>query len=388
MNENGQKKELLSIINSIKKILEKNIPQNGATLLKRINILFIKIASLFDSLLKENELVLKYESMLRKYENKIRKLYHNIFYLKTTIDCHESTILNFHSKEKEFEKLKEKIGAFYSNGKLIYNGRKDNEIIILRTENSNLKSFIESKEKDIQNKESEINKLKEQILLINKNKKNNEKRRFKNKNNSLPNINGLKYTYSNININFNEISNSSIFKNENQTSSGLTGKSIYIPPQLRSDLSLKDLLSKKNIYNLYHHKNIKNKKKFFHNNSKANSLTNADKYISVKKLNYNLLSNKKKERIYSNTINQDINLASFLDYNTSSNDIKNSQKINLKPYIEKDLFQKKTDKLVNNIINKMHQSNTGKKVPFYSNFVSPIGKYSKNKLKKNKLFLK
>ena len=176
MNNNSNKKELLSIINNIKKVLEKNIPQNGATLLKRINIFFIKITSLFESLLKENELILKYESMLRENENKIRKLYQNIFLLKINIDYQESIILNFHKKEIEFEKIKEKIGAFYSNGKLIYNASKDNEITILRTENSNLKSFIETKEKDIKNKDSEINKLKEQILLFNKNKKNNEKK--------------------------------------------------------------------------------------------------------------------------------------------------------------------------------------------------------------------
>ena len=71
-------------------------------------------------LFKENELVLKYERILRKEENSIRKLYNNIFNLKTTIDYQEYTILNFVSKEKEYEKLKEKTGAFYSNGKLWY----------------------------------------------------------------------------------------------------------------------------------------------------------------------------------------------------------------------------------------------------------------------------
>jgi hypothetical protein len=265
--DNSHKNELLNLINNIKNLLEKNIPQNGALLFKKINIILIKITSLFDYLLKENELVLKYERMLRKEENSIRKLYNNIFYLKTTIDYQENTILNFVSKEKEYEKLKEKTGAFYSNGKLIYNGRKDNEIMILRTENSNLKSFIEAKEKEIEKKDNEILKLKEQLLLYNKNRKNNEKKRFKNKNNSLPNFNDLKYSYSNININFNEISHSdilkdgykSIFKNQNKSTKALTGKTIYIPPQLRNDLSLKELFSKRNIYNLYHHKKIKKK---------------------------------------------------------------------------------------------------------------------------------
>ena len=45
--ENNAKIELQSIINNIKNLLEKNIPQNGALLLKKINILLIKIIILF-----------------------------------------------------------------------------------------------------------------------------------------------------------------------------------------------------------------------------------------------------------------------------------------------------------------------------------------------------
>lgn len=387
--ENNAKIELQSIINNIKNLLEKNIPQNGALLLKKINILLIKISSIFESLLKNNELVLKYELMLRKNENTIRKLYNNIFYLKSTLEYQENTIFNFISKEKEFEKLKEKIGAFYSNGKLIYNGRKDNEIMILRTENSNLKSFIENKEKDIKDKNDEINKLKEQILLCNKKKKINERKKFKFKNNSLSNISDLKYSYSNININFNEINNSNsiMFKNENKSSNVLTGKNIYIPPQLRNDLSLKELFTKRNKYNLYHHKKIKKDKNISTNYSKTNILNNVDKYISVNKSNYNLLSSKKHEKIFLNTITPEINLGTISNHNSSSIN-KNKKALNLKSYIEKELTQRKTDKLVNKIIKKIQHSNPGKKMPFYSNFSSPISKYSKNKLKKNKLILK
>ena len=396
-DNNTHKKELQNLINNIKNLLEKNIPQNGTLLFKKINIILIKITSLFDDLLKENELVLKYESMLRNEENSIRRLYNNLFHLKTTIDYQENTILNFISKEKEYEKLKEKTGAFYSNGKLIYNGRKDNEIMILRTENSNLKSFIEAKEKEIEKKDSEILKLKEQLLLFNKNRKNNEKKRFKNKNNSLPNFNDLKYSYSNININFNEISHSNIlkddynliFKNQNKSTKALTGKTIYIPPQLRNDLSLRELFSKKNIYNLYHHKKIKTNK-FTEKNNKLNVLSNADKYISVNKSNYNnILTTKKHERFFSNTINPDINLGINPVFNSPSNENKNKKNLlNLKSYNEKDLNHKKIDKKANKIVNKMQYSSQGKKIPFYSNFSSPISKYSKNNLKKNKLFLK
>ena len=379
--ENKLKIELFSVINNIKNLLEKNILQNGALLMKKINILLIKITSLFETLLKDNELIQIYELILRKHENTIRKLYNNIFYLKSTIDYQENTIVNFITKEKEFEKLKERTGAFYSNGKLIYNGRKDNEIMILRTENSNLKSFIENKEKDLKEKDNEINKLKEQILLFNKNTKNNDKKKFKNKNNSLPNINDLKCTYSNININFNEINNSNsiMHKNENKSSGGfLTGKSIYAPPQLRNDLSFKELFKKRNKYNLYHHKKIKRNKNFSTNlnNRKLNILNNADKYISVNKSNYKLLTSKRHDKFFSNTINPDVNSVTFSDYYSPSND-NNKKVLNLKSYIEKELTQKKANNLVNKIINKIQFSYPGKKSPFYA---SPMIKYSKNKL--------
>ena len=391
--DNNKKKELESYINNIKSVLEKNMPQNGAFLIKRINILLIKITSFFDLLLKENKLILKYEKMLQKEENKIRRLYNDIFYLKSTIDYQENTILKYASKEKEFEKLKEKIGAFYSNGKLIYNGRKDNEIMILRTENSNLKSFIEKKEKDIETKEKEIIKLKEQLLIFNKNKKNNKKKKLNTKNNSLPNINDLKYSYSNININFNEITSpdalqnyNSIFKKEDKSSNEENGKTIYIPPQLRNDLSLKHLFSKKNIYDFYHHKKIKHKK-ISENNSKLNLLSNTDKFISVNKSNKNLLSNKRKERIFTNTVNNDINLNNIPDSN-SPNINKSKNVINLKSYFDKDLGKRRTDRIVKKIINKIQYTDSGKKIPFYSHFASPISKYSKNNLKKNKLIFK
>ena len=392
-----KKEDLLSYINNIKTLLEKNIPQSETYLMKRINVLLIKITSLFDSILKEKELVLRYELMLRNNENIIKNLYKNIFILKSTIDYQENAIINFVSKEKEYEKLKEKTGAFYSNGKLVYNERKDNEIMILRTENSNLKSFIENKENALKNKDTEINKLKKQLILINKKKKNNDKKKNKNNNNnnSLSNFNDLKYSYSNININFNEITNPEVLNNcnssykiKNKSLTGTIDKTIYIPPQLRNDLSLKELFTRRNIYNLYHHKQIKNKK-LLDNYDKINQLSNEEKYISVNKSNYNLLTSKKHERFISNTINRDINPGPYSYNNSPLKEHKKSEKIlNLKSYIEKDSIHKNGEKLINKIINKLQYSRKIKKLPFYSSYASPSTKCSNNNTKKNKLFLK
>ena len=48
-------------------------------------------------------------------------------------------------KEKEYRLIKEKTGILVENGKIIHNDRKENEIFILRAENSNLKNVIKKK---------------------------------------------------------------------------------------------------------------------------------------------------------------------------------------------------------------------------------------------------
>ena len=56
--------------------------------------------------------------------------------------------------EEEYEELKEKVK--YEGGKFLDNERKDNEIFILRAENSSLKKEIVKLENIIKNKDSRI----------------------------------------------------------------------------------------------------------------------------------------------------------------------------------------------------------------------------------------
>ena len=49
--------------------------------------------------------------------------------------------------------VKEKTGAYVKDGQIVFNKQKDNEIIILRQENSNLKSTVEKYEKTIKEKD-------------------------------------------------------------------------------------------------------------------------------------------------------------------------------------------------------------------------------------------
>ena len=67
--------------------------------------------------------------------------------------------------------VKEKTGILVENGKIVYNDRKENEIIILRVENSNLKDVINRNEKVLleinENFKNEKDNYDKQILNLN-----------------------------------------------------------------------------------------------------------------------------------------------------------------------------------------------------------------------------
>lgn len=96
-----------------------------------------------------------YESQLRKMEKDIRKHLKNHFQAKLQIEALEKKIRSYLDMEEEYNEMKEKLK--YENGKFLNNDRKDNEILILRAENSNIKASIANLE--------EIHKAKEEDIL-------------------------------------------------------------------------------------------------------------------------------------------------------------------------------------------------------------------------------
>ena len=92
-------------------------------------------------------------------ENQIRKLeldnkYHlknNLIYKEENGSLNEK-VKSYEKMEKEYEKLKERFR--YEGGKILENERKENEIIILRTENSKLKQEISTLETTNKNNEA------------------------------------------------------------------------------------------------------------------------------------------------------------------------------------------------------------------------------------------
>lgn len=120
-----------------------------------------------------------YEQIIRENENRIRHLIKKEFELGVQREALEYKVNYLTIKEKECEKIKEVTGAVIENGKVLCVNRKDNEIIILRAENSNLKAQIEKNENEIKlrtEKEFEIKqeylkerkKLKSEIDLLKK----------------------------------------------------------------------------------------------------------------------------------------------------------------------------------------------------------------------------
>ena len=119
-----------------------------------------------------------YESFLHRDEQTIRILYKNLLTQKLIKESLDNKIRILLVKEKEYEIIKEKTGAYFKDGKLIYNKQKDNEIIILRQENSNLKNIVEYYEKLIKEKDSlyenmykKYNNIKKNFSSLKKNKK-------------------------------------------------------------------------------------------------------------------------------------------------------------------------------------------------------------------------
>ena len=171
-----------------------------------------------------------YNKILENYnqlENQIRKLeVDNKYYLKVLMQYKiqnnslEMKLNAYMSLEDEYEELKEKVK--YEGGKFLENDRKDNEIIILRNENSNLKKEIlkleiknktsEKKmkeyQKTIKELQSNVENLNKKIFNLDKIIKDIKNNYNHNNNNSCTNENIGKKKISNSNMHYYQSNNS------------------------------------------------------------------------------------------------------------------------------------------------------------------------------------
>ena len=111
--------------------------------------------------LNNNHNILVLENMILKLEKDLKYHIKNEFMFKIQKETLDNKIKTYTEMEEEFESLKEKVR--YEGGKFLNNDRKDNEIKILRRENSNIKKEVKKMEIKIANLEKK--EIESQILI-------------------------------------------------------------------------------------------------------------------------------------------------------------------------------------------------------------------------------
>ena len=140
-NDENEKNKNIKILN------DKNSSKESI-----INIFKKTFIKIIDSNTKElTESIKQYKSYILLLEQTNRFFIQQNFLKQTKIDILENEIDSYMEMEEEFDEMKEKFK--YENGKFLHNEKKENEILILRAENSNLKKIIDKNEKTIEEKE-------------------------------------------------------------------------------------------------------------------------------------------------------------------------------------------------------------------------------------------
>ena len=253
------------IHDSIQILLKKKIEDTKEEQ-KELDKKFYLESNIISDIKVSEDVIGKYENNLKKLESKQRNLTKINFQQKLQIDAMENKIEEYMEMEDEFEEMKTKLK--YEDGRFLNNDRKDNEIIIIRGENSILKTEINKLEERIKTiekenteKENMINDLNKQIEVLK-----NKIEEKQNEANSPPSINiNISNVNSNDHINHN---------NNNETEEGGSG--------------LGSSNIKKNAYNRNSNNNLNSNTKFFYNY--------VNEQISINNKKNTFSSKKKKEK--------------------------------------------------------------------------------------------
>jgi hypothetical protein len=289
-NQNILNTEIPTIINFVKEafsiLLNKKIEESKNNIKEKSK----------DMNLSEN---INYESRLKYLESQIRFYIKRQLQYKIQKESFENKIKNYMNIEAEYEEMKQKLK--YEDGKFMNNDRKDNEIEILRRENSNLKKAILKIEKE--NILIESKRIEEKKLIENLKEQNEKyKKLIKKLEQSQKDIS----TNSSINININN--------NNNQGSNLIINKNIETNNSNSSN-------SKKQIYNNKNYKtNIIDNYAFTSAYNKIlNSISNKTpkkipKHRKTNSMNMNIDDNKKNDIISKYFTNQKICNSSIKQY--------------------------------------------------------------------------
>lgn len=143
----------------IKKLLPSNINDEGNSFIeKKLKSIFDKIINLFDQIFTQDHKLLKtYEQIIRKGESEVRSLYRNYFILKCKNNLLENDIEALLRIKDEYDLIRSQTGLYIENGIIVNNARKENEIFILRQENSKLKNIVRINEIELEHNKTILN---------------------------------------------------------------------------------------------------------------------------------------------------------------------------------------------------------------------------------------
>ena len=293
---------------SFKKIF---FPDSNSFLIKNIKIALSKMTDISKELASQ---INQYQNNILYYESKIRKMQGRILTELLNKEILENNIINLTQKEKDYELIKEKTGIIVNNGEVINTNRKDNEIIILRTENSTLKGVIEQyeikllqKEKEYAKKNMNLVKEKNELIL----KINNLNKKFFKRQNS---------NYSQYNISKPKLNN----KKSNEYSNTQVNESNDINNRVNEINYYVD-----NLNNLNFPEMKMNTISTTHMHTIIHSRKNSN-YNRNLKTKYDIGNNKIKEKISSTIVNKTINQSRRYNSNKKINKKKIIIKENLK----------------------------------------------------------
>lgn len=235
------------------------------------------------------------ENMIKKLEFDIKYYLKDLLHYKIQINSLEIKLNAFASMEEDYEELKAKVK--FEGGKFLENDRKDNEIIILRNENSRIKKEIKKLESQKIVIESEYNekikKLENEILILNKKISDMEKNNRENKNdfNSSANLKlNIKDNKENItnkklkknNFNLSNVHNIINFTNNNFANNNKKLVNFHSPKD--------DLLYIERSRNKYNNKTTVNSNLFTATYNKiVNGINNNNKILFPFKKEFNLI---------------------------------------------------------------------------------------------------
>ena len=292
------------------------------TKIKESNILLIntKVSQII-SLNKNNKNYFQLENYIKKIEYDLKYYTKQFFEYKIQNDALEEKVRIYSLMQEEFEELKEKVK--YEGGRFLNNEKKDNEIIILRRENTILKKEITKFEKlqklndtlktdyimKIDYLQKETEQLKKRIKEYNTNKNNkndiNETREINS--NNITNIPKKLNKLSKALINLNNINNKEITISKWFSKLEIDGINNIITNRVRKNLNIN---YKKNFKNLIQKHTLFTNKRPSNYNIIKNLYMNSNNSIK-----YNINSSS------MSTVNT--NNAFTCNYNKIINNIKN-----------------------------------------------------------------